>query len=331
MSLYRRGRIWWVKLTHNGRTVRESSKTSDKKAAQEYHEKRKGELWRQAKLGDKPPVTWGQALAKWMSVKPRGLPDRYRLRTLSIKPSETLPLGQSTISGRLADLSAGSHNRALALIVAIHNCAGVQPPEIERRPNPPGRTRWLTAEEWKRLLKALEAESPLLAQCARFAIATGLRENNVLNLLWPQIDLQRRVAWFYADEMKGGKQHGLPLNDDAMAVLNERRGIHKTYVFAHPDSGKPLVKASNRAWYKAVKKAKLKGFRWHDLRHTWASWAAMGGVRLEDIQEMGGWANSQMVQRYRHLSPGHLAEAAAAVKPISLRYNAPKRGTRGTV
>lgn len=56
----------------------------------------------------------------------------------------------------------------------------------------------------------------------------------------------------------------------------------------------------------------------------------MGGVRLEDIQEMGGWAGSQMVQRYRHLSPWHLAEAAARVKPVSLRYNAPKRVRKDT-
>jgi integrase len=330
MSLYRRGSTWWIELTANGRRIRESAGTTDKKAAQEYHEKRKGEIWRQAKLGEPTPVTWGEAVKTWLDVKPRGMPDRYRINALGISPKKTLPLSGEDLKKPLEGLTPGSFNRALGLIVAIHSASGVAKPALKRKPNPPGRTRWLTAEEWNRLLKALEAESQLLAQCARFAIATGLRENNVLNLLWGQIDPQRRVAWFYADEMKGGKQHGLNLNDDAMAVLSERRGSHKVYVFAHPDSGKPLYKASNKAWYKAVKKARLKGFRWHDLRHTWASWAAMGGVRLEDIQEMGGWAGAQMVQRYRHLSPGHLAEAAAKVKPVSLRYNAPKRGKKDT-
>lgn len=330
MSLYRRGRIWWIKLSHNGRTVRESAGTSDKKAAQEYHEKRKGELWRQAKLGEAPPVTWGEAIHRWLAVKPRGLPDRYRIKAFGLPLDTTLPLTPQRATTCLTSSSPGSWNRSLALLTAIHNAAGVQPPKVERRPNPPGRTRWLTAEEWKRLKKALEAESPLLAQAAAFTLETGLRENNVLNLEWGQIDLQRRVAWLYGDQVKTAKPIGVPLNDAACAILASRRGIHKKYVFAHPDSGLPLYKASNRAWYKAVKKAKLKGFRWHDLRHTWASWHVMSGTRLEELQRLGGWATAQMVQRYAHLSSEHLAEAAARVKPISLRYNAPKRGTRGT-
>ena len=330
VSLYRRGRIWWVELTHNGRRIRESSGTADKKAAQEYHEKRKGELWRQARLGEKAPITWGEAIAKWLRLKPRGMPDRYRISSFGVTPKEWLPLSGSSLKFLDSYESPGSYNRALALVVAIHNAAGVQPPKVERRPNPPGRTRWLTAEEWGRLKKALEAESPLLAQAAEFTLATGLRENNVLELEWNQIDLQRRVAWLHGDQTKQKKALGVPLNDAACAILASRRGTHKQYVFAHPESGKPLYKASNRAWYTALRKAKLKTFRWHDLRHTWASWAAMNGVRLEDIQQMGGWATAQMVQRYRHLSPEHLAESAARVKPISLRYNAPRTRKRDT-
>jgi integrase len=330
VSLYRRGRIWWVKLTHNGRTVRESSKTSDKKAAQEYHEKRKGELWRQVKLGEKAPVTWGQAISSWLGRTTRGLPDRYRLRALGISPQQTLPFTREQTERYLSSFAGATFNRTLALIVAIHNAAGVQPPKVERKPNPPGRTRWLTAEEWKRLRKFLEAESPLLAQAAAFTLETGLRENNVLELEWNQIDLQRRVAWLHGDQTKQAKPIGVPLNDAALAVLEARRGTNKKYVFAHPDSGEPLYKASNRAWYTAVRKAKLKGFRWHDLRHTWASWHVMNGTRLEELQRLGGWATAQMVQRYAHLSSEHLAEAAARVKPISLRYNARKRGSAST-
>jgi integrase len=66
------------------------------------------------------------------------------------------------------------------------------------------------------------------------------------------------------------------------------------------------------------------------FRHTWASWAVMSGVRLEEVQRMGGWATAQMVQSYAHLSSEHLAEAAARIKPISLRYNSPKRGKKDT-
>jgi integrase len=187
---------------------------------------------------------------------------------------------------------------------------------------PPGRTRWLTKEEWAHLHTTLQSQSPLLAAAAEFTLATGLRENNVLELEWGQIDLRRRVAWLHGDQMKAKKPLGVPLNDAALAVLEARRGIHKRWVFGNPDY--PLTKASNRAWYAAVRKAKLKGFRWHDLRHTWASWAVMSGVRLEEVQRLGGWATAQMVQRYAHLSTEHLAEAAAKIRPVSLRYTTPK-------
>jgi integrase len=329
VSIYRRGRIWWVKLTANGRRIRESSGTADKKAAQEYHEKRKGEIWRQGKLGEAPPVTWGEAVAKWLEEKPRSEPERYMIRALNIPPRSTLPLSVGALETNLTATSAGSWNRYLSLVIAIHNCAGISV-SLKKRPNPPGRTRWLTAEEWSRLQTALESASPLLRQCAEFTVATGLRENNVLNLEWSQIDPQRRVAWWYADQVKGRVPHGLPLNDAAWAILEARRGLHKRFVFANPDTGLPYYKASNRAWYAALKKARLKGVRWHDLRHTWASWAVMSGVPLAEVQRLGGWKTAQMVQRYSHFSTEHLAESAAKVKPVSLRYNAPKRARPDT-
>lgn len=328
VSLYRRGSIWWIELTAHGRRIRESAGTADKKAAQEYHEKRKGEIWRQAKLGEKPPITWGEAVKRWLEYKPRGLPDRYRLRAMGLRASSSMPLSSSEIETALSGCSPSSFNRARAIVFSIHSLSGVVPPDLPTRTRPPGRTRWLTLEEWQRLRAVLEVESQLLRQAAEFTLATGLRENNVLNLEWGQIDLQRRVAWLHADQVKTKHPIGVPLTDAALAVLEARRGIHKKYVFANPDTGLPYYKASNRAWYAALRKAKLKGFRWHDLRHTWASWAVMSGVRLEVLQRLGGWKTAQMVQRYAHLSSEHLAEDAARIKPISLRYNEPQRKGR---
>jgi integrase len=143
-----------------------------------------------------------------------------------------------------------------------------------------------------------------------------MRENNVLNLRWSQVDIDRAVAYVEAQETKARRPIGIPLTRDALNVLRERRGLHKVYVFAHPDSELPLYKASNRAWYKARRDAKLPGLRWHDLRHTWASWAVQSGVRIEEIQQLGGWKTLSMVQRYSHLSPDHLASVAAKIRPV---------------
>ena len=338
MSLYRRGRIWWIEVSSERGRVRESSGTADKKQAWEYHEKRKGEIWRQDRLGERPAIGWLEACASWLAAKSRGLPDRYRLRTLGISSNESLPLTKERIESLLRhDTSSGSWNRSLALIVAIHNAAGVAPPKMQRRPMPVGRTRWLNAEEWERLRNALGAESPLLQAAAEFTIATGLRENNVLNLEWDQVSLRNRQIWLHGDQMKSGKPHGVPLNDAACEVLEARRGIHRRWVFGNPDY--PLYKASNRAWYNALKRARLYKrvpgssrleVCWHTLRHTWASWAAMSGVGESELMALGDWKTHSMVRRYAHLSVGHLAQAAASVKPVSLRYNAPRARTQPT-
>ena len=327
MSLYRRGRVWWIKLSSHQGPVRESTGTSDKKAAWEVHEKRKGEIWRQDRLGEAPPVEWGKAVKTWLELKPRGLPDRYRIAALDVPPDSLLPMSSRQASELLPESSSGSFNRTLALIVAIHNAAGVEPPSVERRQEPKGRLRWLTAEEWKKLRKAVYAHSELLGQLADFSIATGVRENNALNLEWSQVDLRRRAAWFYADQMKGRVEHGIPLTDGAMDVLEARRGAHKVYVFPNPETGLPYVKASNRAWYASLRTSKLKetGVVWHTLRHTWASWFVMNGGTLQELMQLGGWKSYSMVLRYAHLATGHLAEAAERSKPVSLRYNARKR------
>jgi integrase len=330
MSLYRRGRIWWIKLSSESGPVRESAGTADKRAAWEFHEKRKGEIWRQERLGEAPPVTWGEAVAKWLKLKERSLPERYMIAAMGVDLSSQLPLSKERCEGLLRSQSAGTMNRYYSLVAAIHNACGVKPPEIKLPSPPPGRIRWLTEEEWVRLRTRLEEESPLLRQCAEFALQTGLRENNVLNLRWAQINQQTRHVALEATELKGGAALGVPLNDAAWAVIRERRGKNTTFVFAHPESRQPLTKASNRAWYSALKKAKIKDFRWHDLRHTWASWHAINGTPLEDLMQLGGWKTYSMVLRYRHLSAEHLRESASRIKPVSLRYNQRKDRSKGT-
>ena len=71
--------------------------------------------------------------------------------------------------------------------------------------------------------------------------------------------------------------------------------------------GKPVTQLSTKAWYAALKRAGISDFRWHDLRHTWASWHAQGGTPLFAPQELGGWESAEMVRRYAHLAADHLA------------------------
>ena len=77
--------------------------------------------------------------------------------------------------------------------------------------------------------------------------------------------------------------------------------------------GKPVTKANNHAWRKALVRAGIEDFRWHDLRHTWASWHVQQGTPLYVLQELGGWSDYEMVRRYAHLSAEHLAQYAESL------------------
>lgn len=169
--------------------------------------------------------------------------------------------------------------------------------------------RWLTKDEWNTLKKHLPAHQRAMAT---FALATGLRQANVLNLEWSQIDLKRRVAWIHADQAKAGKAIAIPLSQDAVRVLIAQRGHHERWVFPYNGRAIQEIKTS---WIKATTRAGLKGFTWHGLRHTWASWHIMAGTPLEVLQRLGGWADIRMVLRYGHLDAGYLAQYANNAKP----------------
>lgn len=185
-------------------------------------------------------------------------------------------------------------------------------PTIPRFQVTPGRVRWLTHEDWQRLEPLLPQH---LRQLARFTLATGLRRHNATHLRWDKVDMQRRVAWVSAEHVKQRQALGIPLNNDAMAVLTEQSGLHPEWVFTY--RGMPVTQTATRVWREALAKADIADVTWHDLRHTWASWHVMNGTRLEELQRLGGWKTMDMVLRYAHLSPEHLASVAGNVQPIS--------------
>lgn len=140
-------------------------------------------------------------------------------------------------------------------------------------PSPGKRIRWATQEEARALIATLPDH---LAAMAEFSLATGLRQYNVTHLEWSQVDLGRRVAWIYADQAKGKRDFAVPLSDAAAAVLQRQLGAHPIWVF--PYRGGPIKQPTQVAWQTAVEAVGLSGFRWHDLRHTWASWHVQNGT-----------------------------------------------------
>jgi integrase len=174
--------------------------------------------------------------------------------------------------------------------------------------------RWLrfgSAPTVKRLVAVLPQP---YADMATFAVATGMRQSNVLGLKWVQVDLQRRKATFPHEVMKNGLPFSCPLNETAANVIQRWVGKHDEYVFSN--KGSQVTGVPSRTWARALQQAGLVDVRWHDLRHTWASLMRQFGVSLSDLRELGGWESHQMVDRYAHLNVEHLAPKAAVLDRV---------------
>ena len=115
-----------------------------------------------------------------------------------------------------------------------------------------------------------------------------------MRLRWSEVDLPRSTAWVHADEAKAREAIGVPLHEEAMAVLNEEKGKHPERVFTY--KGRPLGQVNTRSWRNALKRAGIENFRWHDLRHVWATWHVMAGTTIAELQELGAWKSELMVK-----------------------------------
>jgi integrase len=181
-------------------------------------------------------------------------------------------------------------------------------PTIRKLKEPKQRIRWLSHEEATRLLAELPEH---LNAIVRFALSTGLRESNITKLEWSQVDMQRKVCWIHPDQAKAERAIGVPLNNSAIDVLLQQVGKHHMRVFTYKNE--PFVKAGTRAFKNALERSGINSFRFHDLRHTWASWHVQSGTPLNVLQELGGWSSYEMVQRYAHLAPEHLSDHASCI------------------
>ncbi|MDI1302096.1 MAG: site-specific integrase [bacterium] len=233
----------------------------------------------------------------------------------------TLQVIDQIRKAKLKEVSRSTTNRYLALVRSVLIRARDEWEWIERVPKiklykeTAGRERSLTPEQAHRLLKELPAHQ---RDMVLLALATGLRQRNVLMLEWEQVSLERCHAYVPGWQSKNGRPIAVPLNALAMTVLSRMGGKHPTRVFTY--AGKPLKAANTRAWKRALERAGITDFRWHDLRHTWATWQRQAGTPTHELQRLGGWKTGAMVERYAHLAPDQLAGAAARLDGVLPDY-----------
>jgi len=179
------------------------------------------------------------------------------------------------------------------------------------------RVRFLSADEETKLREAMKpADWPLVA----FAIHTGLRQGEQFNLRWDNVDFA--TGMITIPRAKSGKLRRVPMNDTVRAILRELPSRARSeLVFPSKavelkngetvggESPRDARNFLHRAYAPALKKAKIEGMRWHDLRHTFASRLVMAGVDIRTVQELMGHQSITMTLRYSHLSPAHQLDA----------------------
>lgn len=367
MSIFRRGSTWYADITvQSGKRVKQSLRTTDRKQAQELHDQLRANLWRVDKLGDYPDITFEEACVRWLEEKSdkksidtdkssigfwleyysgcliknitsasiyaaiSKMINRNHLARWEAKKEACIKRGKDIPLYTPKQTAAATKTVRLAFIKSLLRAAEREWQWLDRAPiikvNQPKnkRIRWLEPHEAIRLIN--ECPEPLKS-VVQFALATGLRRSNIINLEWQQIDMQRRVAWINPENSKSGKAIGVALNDTACQVLRSQIGNHNKWVFVHMEAANrtdgtvtPKIRKmrvdNNRSWRSALKRAGIENFRFHDLRHTWASWLVQAGVPLSVLQEMGGWESIEMVLRYAHLAPDHLAEHAKQIDTV---------------
>lgn len=347
--MYKRGGVWWTCIRYGGKKIQRSLETGDKKLAQSIEAKIRTELV-EGKYFEKPigeSKTFKGMMEKFMKEHaPRRTISMQRSYVASLK--HLLPcFGDSKLSAitpkmisnyKVLRYSTGvkpsTINKELAMLSKAFNLAMKEwewvkdnpVSKIQKERDNNARDRWLTKDEEKRLL---DNSPEKLREIIVFALHTGLRQDELLSLQWDRVDLLRKTI--IIQESKNGKPRTIPLQQPAYDVLLEKskiRNIRYNFVFT-TRIGTKMDRHNLRSNFKdAVKKAGIKDFRFHDLRHTFATRLVQKGVKIYDISILLGHKSTIMTQRYAH----HCTESLRdCMQVLESDYNLTTIEEKGTV
>ena len=346
MGLYRRGKFFWFTIMQGGKRIQVSTKTDNKKLAEKIHAKALTEIqegkWFEGVKAKS--ITVSELIERYCRDRLKAKSQNTVMRDKTLRKHIEKNFGDYSLAAVTSEMlsdyrqrrydkgkSVATVNRELAFLRNAYNVAirhykwcsknPVADIKFDRENNK--RDKWLTVEQEERLLPNLTGR---YNDIVRLVINTGLREDEALSLTESKVDLFRKVIIVKG---KGDKTRTIPLNKIAFDILKDRsktRHINSDLVFPSSEGTKIQRQRLLIAFKKAVKKAGIVDFTFHDLRHTFATRLAQAGVDLYAISKLLGHSDIGTTQRYAHHCPESLRHS---VEILENCYNFTTFGSNG--
>jgi len=327
-GIYKRGSIYWIRYAGlDGKTVFESSGSTRFRDAEALLIQRRQAI----KEGKQPEVKrianhtfkeLADRYLQWIDGRHRSASTKaYRINemvsqfgNLPLRRFNTLIAEQYQTDLINRGLKPASINKNISILKAMFRKAVewemVEEETLKRvrmvklLPENNRRLRYLSKEECQSLVNACDSHlKPIVVT----ALNTGMRKGEILNLKWDNVDLQH--GFILLDRTKNGERREIPINSTLRATLQTlTRRLDIPYVFYDPATGKPYQDIK-RSFKTALRRSKIHDFKFHDLRHTFASHLVMAGVDLTTVKELLGHRSLTMTLRYAHLAPAHKVKA----------------------
>jgi integrase len=341
-GIYKRGGVWWIRYTGiDGKQKRESTRSDKYQDAVILLGKRKGDIAN----GKEPEVTkvgnftfrdlvgeyhkWAERQRSYrtkstfidqLSEAFGDLPLR-RFNTMLVEQFQTERLKQGKKKVRVGNdewqcpgNSAATVNRLIATLKHMFTKAvdwnmveeGTlkKVRKVKLIPENNRRLRYLSREECEALVEQCNDHTKTIVQTA---LNTGMRKGEILSLTWDNVDMKH--GFILLDKTKNGERREIPINGTLRAVFQSLvRRLDVPYLFFDPATGKPYQDVK-RSFNRACRRAGIRDFHFHDLRHTFASHLVMGGADITTVKELLGHKTLTMTLRYAHLAPAHKVKA----------------------
>ena len=326
MGLYRRGKIYWFNFKYKGKRIQDSLETDNKRVAEIVFEKVLNEIvdgsyFEKTRL---KKTKFDDMVNKYLKEHAKQRDSRTARYLMAFFSGYTLSQISTQLvskyrTERLKTVKPATVYLELALMRRMYNVAIKEWEWLNDNPvsrlsfsvgNRNARDRWLTIEQEENLLNA--ATNPKwLRNLLMAALHTGMRRGEILNLKWQDIDFKRKLI--VVMKSKNKQKRSIPMSDTLYNVLGSIQ-VRDISGRVFPISGSSV----RHAFDKTVSKAGIEDFRFHDLRHTFATRLVQNGVDLYKVKELLGHKTISMTMRYSHHCPESLR---SSVKVLDLCYN----------